>query len=396
MNGRKQGDTIVRRKFGKWIVWIWMTACICGMSPSVCVYASAGADDEDIRRLWEQQYKDLIREQDQKQWEQKIKWGESGEYNQKDAGKRVVQVENKEELYKDIGYRIKNHEEDVYYDTYTSVWNNSVMDRYRFYCNKEDLLASGEYQRYYIEDINITVEKGYFPDGHNVRVHMQFNYKFSKEEVDVFYQEMRDIAQKLKKDSDFESVKAAYDYIINRVDYDYDYNNYLDYEGFRDGVMVCSGYSMALFHLLVDMNIPVRIVNGYCTEEEKSVTAHAWNVVKIDGKWYNIDATWDDPGEEKDIQYQYFLKSDADFGNHYRNNAYEGYGKDISKESYSLNGNMPADHETATQTAMANEKMAKQKRITEWVETCIKIVGCGFIVVLAVCAEIHTIIKRRR
>lgn len=394
--GRKQGDTIVRRKFGKWIVWIWMTACICGMSPSVCVYASAGADDEDIRRLWEQQYKDLIREQDQKQWEQKIKWGESGEYNQKDAGKRVVQVENKEELYKDIGYRIKNHEEDVYYDTYTSVWNNSVMDRYRFYCNKEDLLASGEYQRYYIEDINITVEKGYFPDGHNVRVHMQFNYKFSKEEVDVFYQEMRDIAQKLKKDSDFESVKAAYDYIINRVDYDYDYNNYLDYEGFRDGVMVCSGYSMALFHLLVDMNIPVRIVNGYCTEEEKSVTAHAWNVVKIDGKWYNVDATWDDPGEEKDIQYQYFLKSDADFGNHYRNNAYEGYGKDISKESYSLNGNMPADHETATQTAMANEKMAKQKRITEWVETCIKIVGCGFIVVLAVCAEIHTIIKRRR
>lgn len=386
----------MRRKFGKWIVWIWMVACICGMSPSVCMYASAGADDEDVRRLWEQQYKDLIREQEQKQWEQKIKWGDSGEYGQNDAGKRVVQVENKKELYKDIGYRIKNHEEDVYYDTYTSVWNNSVMDRYRFYCNKEDLLASGEYQRYYIEDINITVEKGYFPDGHNVRVHMQFNYKFSKEEVDAFYQEMRDIAQKLKKDSDFESVKAAYDYIINRVDYDYDYNNYLDYEGFRDGVMVCSGYSMALFHLLVDMNIPVRIVNGYCTEEEKSVTAHAWNVVKIDGKWYNIDATWDDPGEEKDIQYQYFLKSDADFGNHYRNNAYEGYGKDISKESYSLNGNMPADHETATQTAMANEDTAKEKGVMERVEMYIKIVGCGFMVVLAICAEIHTIIKRRR
>ena len=280
-----------------------MTACICGMSPSVCVYASAGADDEDIRRLWEQQYKDLIREQDQKQWEQKIKWGESGEYNQKDAGKRVVQVENKEELYKDIGYRIKDHEEDVYYDTYTSVWNNSIMDKYWFYCNKDDLLVSGVYQRRYVNDITITVENGYFPDGHNVRVYMHFNYKFSKEEVDAFYQEMRDVAQKLKKDSDFESVKAAYDYIINQVDYDYNYNNYLDYEGFRDGVMVCSGYSMALFHLLVDMNIPVRMVSGYCAEEE-TVTGHAWNVVKIDEKWYNVDATWDDPGEEKDIQYR--------------------------------------------------------------------------------------------
>ena len=385
----------MRRKFGKWIVWIWMTACICGMSPSVCVYASAGADDEDIRRLWEQQYKDLIREQDQKQWEQKIKWGESGEYNQKDAGKRVVQVENKEELYKDIGYRIKDHEEDVYYDTYTSVWNNSIMDKYWFYCNKDDLLVSGVYQRRYVNDITITVENGYFPDGHNVRVYMHFNYKFSKEEVDAFYQEMRDVAQKLKKDSDFESVKAAYDYIINQVDYDYNYNNYLDYEGFRDGVMVCSGYSMALFHLLVDMNIPVRMVSGYCAEEE-TVTGHAWNVVKIDEKWYNVDATWDDPGEEKDIQYRYFLKSDADFGNHYRDNEYEGYGKDISKESYPLDGNMQVQREAATQTATANEDIAKEKGVMERVEMYIKIVGCGFMVVLAICAEIHTIIKRRR
>ena len=193
------------------------------------------------------------------------------------------------------------------------------MDKYWFYCNKDDLLVSGVYQRRYVNDITITVENGYFPDGHNVRVYMHFNYKFSKEEVDAFYQEMRDVAQKLKKDSDFESVKAAYDYIINQVDYDYNYNNYLDYEGFRDGVMVCSGYSMALFHLLVDMNIPVRMVSGYCAEEE-TVTGHAWNVVKIDEKWYNVDATWDDPGEEKDIQYRYFLKSDADFGNHYRDN----------------------------------------------------------------------------
>ncbi|MGN1102719.1 MAG: hypothetical protein ACI4RG_11040, partial [Huintestinicola sp.] len=40
----------------------------------------------------------------------------------------------------------------------------------------------------------------------------------------------------------------------------------------------------------------------------------AWNVVKVDGDWYNIDATWDDPilseVDETNVRYRYFLVPD--------------------------------------------------------------------------------------
>ena len=39
---------------------------------------------------------------------------------------------------------------------------------------------------------------------------------------------------------------------------------------------------------------------------------HAWNKVKVDGSWYNIDLTWDDPVSSRPIlSYDYFLVSDA-------------------------------------------------------------------------------------
>lgn len=317
-------DAIIFRKV---IFKIAVIICICFMASSVEVHASYQGDEELM-----QQIRDALRKQEE---ETRVKWGYSGENCKWDAGKLIVQVESKEELFQDIGYRIKDHEEGVYYDTNESVWNDTVMDDYSDYYNKDDLLVSGKYQSFFLNQIEISVEKGYFPAGNTVRVYMQFDYKYPKEEIDAYYAHMRTVANELKRDSDFESVKAAYDYIINKVDYDYTYTNYLDYEGFRDGVMVCNGYSMALFHLLTDMNIPVRMVSGYAVDNDK-VEGHAWNVIKVDGAWYNADATWDDPGQEKDILYKYFLKNDEDFTNHFRSDKYKGYGKDISSTSYSL------------------------------------------------------------
>ncbi len=40
---------------------------------------------------------------------------------------------------------------------------------------------------------------------------------------------------------------------------------------------------------------------------------HAWNQVKVDGVWYNIDVTWDDPDSGSTIYYDYFCVSDDVF-----------------------------------------------------------------------------------
>ena len=52
--------------------------------------------------------------------------------------------------------------------------------------------------------------------------------------------------------------------------------------------------------------------------------SHAWNDVLIDGKWYAVDVTWDDPiivgGNGRltnDLRYNYFLKgSDTFYSSH--------------------------------------------------------------------------------
>ena len=108
--------------------------------------------------------------------------------------------------------------------------------------------------------------------------------------------------------------------------------NYTDYEGYKTGRMVCNGYSMATFLLLSNMGIPVRIVNGV-GGNVPGPSNYSWNVVKVDGNWYNMDATWDDKGAKRWISYTYFLKSDADFPKHIREELYAYDGK-IAKDSY--------------------------------------------------------------
>jgi len=62
---------------------------------------------------------------------------------------------------------------------------------------------------------------------------------------------------------------------------------------------VCDGYSLAFEYLLNKADIYSTVVIGYGKEgpgpaEELSENAHAWNMVCLDGDWYEVDCTWDD------------------------------------------------------------------------------------------------------
>ncbi|MBQ5335076.1 MAG: leucine-rich repeat protein [Oscillospiraceae bacterium] len=73
------------------------------------------------------------------------------------------------------------------------------------------------------------------------------------------------------------------------------------------GEAVCAGYATAYSMLLASADIESHRIHG---------SGHEWNVVKIDGEYYQIDPTWDDPillftpaGYEKPVEYTYFMKS---------------------------------------------------------------------------------------
>ncbi len=67
-----------------------------------------------------------------------------------------------------------------------------------------------------------------------------------------------------------------------------------------DNYAVCDGYSLAFEYLLQQVGIECTYVGGFAGSTEDDMGGHAWNIVKIDGQWYEVDTTWDDVGNRDD------------------------------------------------------------------------------------------------
>lgn len=100
----------------------------------------------------------------------------------------------------------------------------------------------------------------------------------------------------------WEKELALHDWMIYNVEYDPEALSSLPaatpdpdgdnpYGPLVNGVGVCGGYS-STFKLFMDMvGIPCVTVPGFANTGE----AHAWNKVQLDGEWYCVDTTWNDP-----------------------------------------------------------------------------------------------------
>ena len=80
-----------------------------------------------------------------------------------------------------------------------------------------------------------------------------------------------------------------------------------------------------------ELNIPCLIACGIGINSSGETESHAWNYVMLDGKWYAIDVTWDDPiiigngRVNNEIRYRYYLKgSNEFFANHKEDGAIVG------------------------------------------------------------------------
>ena len=62
---------------------------------------------------------------------------------------------------------------------------------------------------------------------------------------------------------------------------------------------VCDGYSYAYEYLLQKAGIRSTVIAGRAGDDEETAGPHSWNLVELDGQWYEVDATWNDiSGEE--------------------------------------------------------------------------------------------------
>lgn len=119
------------------------------------------------------------------------------------------------------------------------------------------------------------------------------------------------IAEAKTLTTEYDRIKLFHDWIINRTDY---IANGELYNWQLDGPIiyaksVCEGYSKAFAYLCQSVGIECLLVSGTADGG-----GHMWNMVKVDGKWYHMDVTWDDPlttSGKPMLRYDYFLISEA-------------------------------------------------------------------------------------
>ena len=104
---------------------------------------------------------------------------------------------------------------------------------------------------------------------------------------------------------EFERELILHDRLADHIAYEDGDRVHDAYGALVDGKAVCDGYTKAFQYLLQRVGIQSFMVTGI-----GNGVKHAWNIVRIDGKYYNVDLTWDD--QKSDIIYTYFNITDEE------------------------------------------------------------------------------------
>lgn len=125
------------------------------------------------------------------------------------------------------------------------------------------------------------------------------------------------------KGTDYQNILYIHDYLVNNIEYDSSYKqigSYTIYGALVEKKCVCEGYAKAFKYVANCAGYDCELMQGTATNSSGQTENHAWNCIKINDVWYEVDATWDDPiiiggngRTNNDIKYRYFLKGTNTF-----------------------------------------------------------------------------------
>ena len=144
-------------------------------------------------------------------------------------------------------------------------------------------------------------------------VYLYFDKPYTNFEADV--KEFNQAVEEFLSDIDLNQsqtdiAKAIHDKLINMVTYDQkvlDEDIYADLAHTAYGALVknsrgdkntavCDGYSLAYEYLLQQAGLEAAVIVGNAGGSEADAGGHAWNIIKVDDTWYEVDSCWDDFG----------------------------------------------------------------------------------------------------
>ena len=193
--------------------------------------------------------------------------------------------------------------------TFPSGLGNELYEMARTDDEKADpaTATQGDYLRYTIKPNTIRITTGI--DGkvgslNSYTFTFELDYYTSKQEEEAVDAKVSQILASFANNgitqasSDYDKAKAVYDYLATNLHYNNnprpDNGNLMitAYDSLVRKEAQCYGQTLGAYRLLKELGLVTRRVNGdLYLEDKKDTIAHGWNLVLMDGKWYNFDAT---------------------------------------------------------------------------------------------------------
>ena len=114
-------------------------------------------------------------------------------------------------------------------------------------------------------------------------------YEFTLSGTNALQNKIKSVASSCKGSTQWNTALNLHDWLTHNMYYDLDLEFY-GADSILRGYGVCDSYSKIYLMLCSEAGIPVRRVTN---------NGHAWNAVRLGGKWYYVDCTWDDPSGVK-------------------------------------------------------------------------------------------------
>lgn len=170
---------------------------------------------------------------------------------------------------------------------------------------------------YYSKEDNFWLSSLFYrPD--DAAYSLDLSYYFTKEQVaemvPVLEQKTKEIFAGFPENADdYQKALHIHDYLVLNTTFTKNTDTCTTFYGaIVDGKAQCEGYAFAYDYLCRKAGIPSLCVWG--TNSEKAT--HAWNMICLNGNYYQVDCTWDDPILNEEVpgflRHYYFLVKDSD------------------------------------------------------------------------------------